>query len=74
MNFKTASSLLESSSIQKIFTGVGVLDKSLRGGISIGKVTQLVGKPGAGKTQMWQVPKMFEIATTLILTKSFIQA
>lgn len=64
MNFKTASSLLESS--QKIFTGVGVLDKSLRGGISLGKVTQLVGKPGAGKTEMWQVSNNLKIETTLI--------
>lgn len=55
MNFKTTSELLKLGHGQKIFTGVGVLDNWLHGGIPLGKVYEIVGKPGAGKTQMWQV-------------------
>ncbi|KAH8415416.1 hypothetical protein KR222_010985 [Zaprionus bogoriensis] len=36
----------------KISTSIDVLDKALRGGISLGKITELVGRPGTGKTQI----------------------
>lgn len=55
MNFKTTSELLKLGHGQKIFTGIEILDKWLHGGISLGKVYEIVGEPGAGRTQMWQV-------------------
>lgn len=55
MHLKTTSELLKLGHAQKIFTGVEVLDKWLHGGIPLGKVYEIVGEPGAGRTQMWQV-------------------
>lgn len=54
MEFKTAKTLKDEKS-PTITTDITPLDKCLRGGIRPGKVYELVGKPGTGKTQLWQV-------------------
>ncbi|XP_017849985.1 DNA repair protein RAD51 homolog 3 [Drosophila busckii] len=50
LKLKTAASLLELNNV--ITTDNKLLDKHLHGGIQLQKVTELVGKPGAGKTQL----------------------
>ncbi|EDW66447.1 DNA repair protein RAD51 homolog 3 isoform X1 [Drosophila virilis] len=51
MEYKTAKNLKAEKS-PTITTGITALDKCLRGGIRPGKVYELVGKPGTGKTQL----------------------
>ncbi|KAH8309992.1 hypothetical protein KR044_004250, partial [Drosophila immigrans] len=38
-----------------IKTDVKQIDEYLRGGIAIGRITELIGMSGTGKTQMWQL-------------------
>ncbi|KAH8386939.1 hypothetical protein KR093_003680, partial [Drosophila rubida] len=38
-----------------ISTNIKVIDDNLYGGIAIGKITELVGLSGTGKTQLWQL-------------------
>ncbi|KAM8718383.1 hypothetical protein ACLKA7_000195 [Drosophila subpalustris] len=49
---RTANSLFKSRQTQKIITDIKSVDKHLHGGIALGKITELVGMPGTGKTQM----------------------
>lgn len=46
---KNAKLLLNQVSLP---TGIGALDKQLRGGVRFGSLTELVGSPGTGKTQL----------------------
>ncbi|XP_034487216.1 DNA repair protein RAD51 homolog 3 [Drosophila innubila] len=52
MEMKNASNLFKLKQTEKITTDIKSIDKFLRGGIALGKITELVGTPGTGKTQM----------------------
>lgn len=52
MEIKTASSLFKLKRTKKITTDKKPLNKCLNGGIALGRITELVGTPGAGKTQL----------------------
>lgn len=51
-------------------------DEAIGGGIRIGAITELVGQPGAGKTQFWyfgQFKAKKSLSNILIILFSFIQ-
>lgn len=39
--------------VQKIRSGCGALDKALNGGFPLGRVFEIFGEAGSGKTQIW---------------------
>lgn len=56
MELKTAKCLKYAKS-PKIATDIKGLDTVLGGGLKQGKLYELVGRSGCGKTQLWQVLK-----------------
>lgn len=45
--------LKEEAELRSIVTFSSQLDKALGGGLLLGKITELCGVPGIGKTQLW---------------------
>lgn len=45
--------LKEESELRTIVTFSSQLDQALGGGVLLGKITELCGAPGVGKTQLW---------------------
>lgn len=44
---------LKNTAPQFVHTGCDSLDRSINGGVEVGKITQLVAAGGCGKTQIW---------------------
>ena len=54
LNVKTAWELLRGEqSFRRVVTMVARMDEILDGGVSAGKVTEIAGVAGVGKTQFW---------------------
>lgn len=45
--------LKEEAELRSIVTFSSQLDEALGGGLLLGKITELCGVPGTGKTQLW---------------------
>lgn len=45
--------LKEEAELRSIVTFSSQLDEALGGGVQLGKITELCGVPGVGKTQLW---------------------
>lgn len=45
--------LKEEAELRSIVTFSSQLDEALGGGLMLGKITELCGVPGIGKTQLW---------------------
>lgn len=45
--------LKEEAELRSIVTFSSQLDEALGGGLLLGKITELCGVPGIGKTQLW---------------------
>lgn len=45
--------LKEEAELRSIVTFSSQLDEALGGGVQLGKITELCGAPGVGKTQLW---------------------
>lgn len=45
--------LKEEAELRNIVTFSSLLDEALGGGLPLGKITELCGVPGIGKTQLW---------------------